>query len=255
MLGKSHVVGSLAVVHVGLLAYSQYVRANPPVADMSDMNRPLGAGSIGTAFGSTLSFPEYLLAVTTVTLFVLLLLRVGRAKVLVMYVGGMVLSLLALALYADKSTGAGIVGMDVTLLLLAFALGALLPDIDSEQSSIGRYIKPISRAIPHRTFTHTLWVVLILVALGWYFKSLLLFALTLGYIFHLVEDSFSKQGINWFYPIGPKFITLSGGGVVMDGRRAKFAYRTGGPGETMFFYASICAHVLCVAFVFWQYLA
>ena len=133
--------------------------------------------------------------------------------------------------------------LSITLVLLCFALGTILPDIDSDASTIGKYIKPISRAIPHRTFTHTFWAVGLLVVLVWYFESVYLLALTLGYAVHIVEDSFSQKGIRWFYPI-PK--------LKFKRWRFPFAYETGGFGESVVFYAAITIHVLCAGYVTWS---
>src|SRR5690554_7007684 len=83
----------------------------------------------------------------------------------------------------------------------ALLFGVLLPYIDSETSTLGRYVKPIARVIPHRTFTHTLWAVLVLGILSVFVDNGYLYMLTLGYTLHIVEDTFSRQGICWLYPL------------------------------------------------------
>lgn len=59
----------------------------------------------------------------------------------------------------------------VLLLLGCVIIGSLSPDIDSEKSYMGRYIKPLSSWIPHRTITHTFWTVLVLSILSYFIKS------------------------------------------------------------------------------------
>lgn len=77
-----------------------------------------------------------------------------------------------------------------------FILGSLFPDTDSKKSIIGRYIHIPVR---HRTWTHSIWVVLILGVISIVVRPMFWF--TLGYFLHLFWDSLSKGGICWFYPI------------------------------------------------------
>lgn len=233
MLGRTHVIGSLALMHAGLLGYSVYANRN----EASTENEGGYATVFGLPIGEPLSLIEYGLMVGAVGFFIMLLLRIGGSRLriaqLVLMMGG----LAALYFVAD-----GDYPLTITFMLLCFALGTVFPDIDSETSTIGKYIKPISRAIPHRTITHTFWVVGLIAGLAWYFESVYLFALALGCAVHIAEDSFSQQGIQWFYPI-PK----------LEFKRWKFpfAYETGGFGETILFYAAIAIHVLCAGYVIW----
>lgn len=238
MLGKTHVVGSLAIAHAGLLGYTVYQnRDSITSTDVAPRS------VLGLAIGEPLSLVSYSVIVTTVLLFVLLLLRVGKGKLLTGYFGLMLLLLVGLKVLFDSTYP-----FELAVLLLVFALGSLLPDIDSENSTIGKYIKPISRAIPHRTITHTIWVVALLIGLSWYLGSVYLLVLALGYTIHITEDAFSKQGICWFYPIIGSYDTFSGGGVKKHGRTTDFAYKTGGTGEELLFYGFVLIHVLCVGF-------
>ena len=161
---------------------------------------------------------------------------------LAMYFGMAVLSMGALKLGFESDYP-----FQLALVLLSFALGTVLPDIDSENSTIGKYIKPISRAIPHRTITHTLWAVALIGGAAWYFESVYLLALTLGYALHVAEDSFSRQGIRWFYPI-PSMRQSKGW-------KFPFAYETGGFGESIAFIAAVAIHVLCAGYVIWSNLS
>lgn len=239
MLGKTHVVGSLAVAHAGLLIYLN----NRPVAELASAEAPM---LYGVPMDSPLSLTTYALVMTTVLMFVLLLLRVGNWHTYLAYsiVGSMILA----GLYFVPSST---YGFQLATILLAFTLGALLPDIDSENSTIGRYFLFISKSIPHRTITHTVWALALVVGLGWYFESIQVLALAAGYGIHILQDTFSKQGIAWFYPILGGYDRFGSGAVMKKGRKPKLAYRTGGTGETVLFYGSIAVHAICVGLVLW----
>jgi inner membrane protein len=237
MLGKTHVVGSLALMHVGLTAYTAYKNRGGDVHIMFD--RPdVNLEILGFQFGRQLSLLEYSLIVMTVSLFILWLLRIGGRRMLIGYFGAVVLGISALLLVFDSNYS-----FQLALILLSFSFGTVLPDIDSEDSTIGKYIKPISRLIPHRTITHTIWAVLAIAGLAWSFESIYFFALALGYAVHIAEDSFSKQGIRWFYPI-PAFR--------FKRWRFPFAYETGGFAESMMFLLAIGTHTLCAGIVIWS---
>lgn len=92
------------------------------------------------------------------------------------------------------------------------SLGSLLPDIDHPQSFLGKRNKIASnltnKAFGHRKATHSLvalvvayWLMAIITT--HYLTSRGSFApfwLTFGCLCHLLEDSFSKEGVNWFWP-------------------------------------------------------
>jgi membrane-bound metal-dependent hydrolase YbcI (DUF457 family) len=235
MLGRTHVIGSLALMHVGLIAYTSYENQGGDVQIM--LHRPHTTLEVfGFQFGVPLSLVEYSLIVMAVSLFILWLLRVGGRRVLVGYFGLVVLCMSVLMLGFDSNYS-----FQLALILLSFSLGSVLPDIDSEDSTIGKYIKPISSMIPHRTITHTIWAVLVIGVAAWFSQSIYLFALAVGYAVHIAEDSFSEQGIRWFYPIPS-----------MRSKRFRLAYETGGFAETIMFLLAIGAHVLCAGFVIWS---
>lgn len=104
------------------------------------------------------------------------------------------------------------------ILLVATAIGASLPDIDEYESSVSRKsVINFSLFLRHRGITHSLlgWLVfsgllyflmnwLMPIKLVWpkipdYWSSLWL-GLIVGYFLHLVEDGFSKQGVQWLAP-------------------------------------------------------
>lgn len=73
------------------------------------------------------------------------------------------------------------------------AVGSLLPDIDSPNSTIGRLIPVIPRLIPHRTITHTIWVALL--------AYILWPPLGIGIAIHIILDCFTQEGVPLFWPI------------------------------------------------------
>ncbi|MGX1266713.1 membrane-bound metal-dependent hydrolase YbcI (DUF457 family) [Rossellomorea marisflavi] len=235
MLGRTHVIGSLALMHVGLLAYTSYESQGGDVQAMVD--RPHTTLEVfGFQFGGPLSLVEYGLIVMVVSLFILWLLRIGGRRVLAGYFGLVVLCMSVLVFGFDSNYS-----FQLALILLSFSLGSVLPDIDSENSTIGKYIKPISSMIPHRTITHTIWAVLVIGVAAWFSQSIYVFALAVGYAVHIAEDSFSEQGIRWFYPIP-----------AMKSKRFRLAYETGGFAETIMFFLAIGIHIVCAGYVIWS---
>ncbi len=85
-------------------------------------------------------------------------------------------------------------------------IGALLPDIDSENSLIVNklpwLLKPISMITKHRGIFHSLLAAFLLSALVFYMHRPYGFALFLGYTSHLFIDGFTAQGVNFLHPIG-----------------------------------------------------
>lgn len=125
------------------------------------------------------------------------------------------------------------------VLLLATGIGASLPDIDEYNSTTSRKsIINFSLFLRHRGITHSL--------LGWLVFSTILYfvmnhfspitlsmskppnywesiwlGLVIGYLLHLIEDSFSRQGVAWLTPFSNK-----------KRRKKKFLhYKVGGPFE------------------------
>ncbi|KRM40552.1 hypothetical protein FC39_GL000576 [Lactobacillus hamsteri DSM 5661 = JCM 6256] len=104
------------------------------------------------------------------------------------------------------------------VLLLATAVGASLPDIDEYNSTVSRKsLINFSLFLRHRGITHSLlgWLIFAggLYFLMNYFMPIkipphmvpnywgsLWLGLVIGYFLHLVEDSFSNQGVNWLQP-------------------------------------------------------
>ena len=85
----------------------------------------------------------------------------------------------------------------------AAAVGSLLPDIDSENSTLGRKIVFISAYLEgrfgHRTVGHEILIMVPLFILSLLSKSPLFFGLMFGVMGHLFLDSFTKYGISFNY--------------------------------------------------------
>ena len=90
----------------------------------------------------------------------------------------------------------------VTWFAGGIALGALLPDIDQQDSILGRF-NPFAKMLKHRTITHTLWAALLITFLCLHFgqRQPLWWGVALGYWLHLIEDSLSSEGVTWLYPL------------------------------------------------------
>lgn len=235
MLGKTHVVNALTVAHVGLVFYIDHLdKQSVTLAS----NKFLGLES------EVALLVEYSAIALSVIFLALFLFRVGKPSEQLTYIV-MIASLLGIMYYTPENTGT----LRVTLTLFAFTIGALLPDIDSQESTLGRYIKPLNKLVPHRTYTHTIWAIGLLYALSVYFDSIYLLAMTLGFFIHIVQDSFSLSGINWLYPFSfshkynKKYTIIP------------VRYRTGDKGERIIYYSSLVFHALCATYVLYRLFA
>lgn len=95
--------------------------------------------------------------------------------------------------------------LNKTHFIIYFALvlfGAVLPDIDNENSKVGRHAKIIGKIFRHRGIFHSLIFAVVLCGLIWYFiGSPYGIALFIGYASHLLIDGFTRQGTNFLHPI------------------------------------------------------
>lgn len=94
--------------------------------------------------------------------------------------------------------------------VLGLVIGALLPDIDSKNSILGRYVPFIQDIFGHRTITHTIWVVLGLFIINYFFGNTFTWMISIGYLLHIIQDSFSRQGVDWFWPFGKGYKSYGG---------------------------------------------
>jgi inner membrane protein len=124
-----------------------------------------------------------------------------------------------------------ILGTADPLALSLGILGSQLPDLDTSTSAIGQICYPISSWIetryPHRSITHSLLATAVLtlvsVSIGWALHHpLVSIALPLGHLLACFSDTFTKQGVQLFYPYPAWAVSVSN-----PRRRLK----TGGAGE------------------------
>ncbi len=110
-------------------------------------------------------------------------------------------------------------------------LGSQLPDLDTTTSTIGQICFPLSNWLednfPHRTITHSLLATVVIAAIalpiGYHFNHLITAAaLPFGHLVACFSDTFTKKGVQIFYPV--QFWAVAGSN---PRRRLK----TGGAGE------------------------
>ena len=91
-------------------------------------------------------------------------------------------------------------------IFFAFVLiGALLPDIDTPRSKLGSKLGIFSKLIKmifgHRGIIHTIWGLLVLCGLFWFFVNRVYgAALAVGFFSHILIDGLTKKGINFLHP-------------------------------------------------------
>lgn len=111
---------------------------------------------------------------------------------------GIVLGI-AYAQYSNADTLGSISIVAVT------ALGALLPDIDHENSKLGRRVWLISwslrRLLGHRGLTHSALALVALVALVARTNSTYVIALLVGVASHILLDMLTRRGVRLLYPL------------------------------------------------------
>ena len=109
------------------------------------------------------------------------------------------------------------------LLILGAIFGASYPDIDR------------NLPIRHRGFTHTVWMLFILIGIYKWLEFMNLggvqathaiilpyaFGFIVGYCSHLIADAFSTSGIAWFYPL-QQYKDCGNGASVVKGNRFIF---------------------------------
>jgi inner membrane protein len=97
--------------------------------------------------------------------------------------------------------------------IIAAGASSLLPDIDTNQSTLGKIFQPISKYLDenygHRTLTHS-WLglgALAILCIPFYFWTpSIYFAILIGFISHLIIDCFNKTGIPFFWPSEVYFV-------------------------------------------------
>jgi inner membrane protein len=124
-----------------------------------------------------------------------------------------------------------ILGTANPLALGLAVIGSQLPDLDTTTSTIGKIFFPISSWIedrfPHRSITHCLLataaIAVVSIGIGYFLGDIkTAIALPLGHLLSCFSDTFTKQGVQLFYPYPAWAISVSN-----PRRRLK----TGGAGE------------------------
>ncbi len=92
------------------------------------------------------------------------------------------------------------------IFVFLIALFSSLPDIDHPKSKIGRkffFISwPIHLIFKHRGFFHSIFpAVILFLVLYHYNLNFLAFAVSIGYISHLIGDAVTKEGIALLHPL------------------------------------------------------
>jgi len=108
-----------------------------------------------------------------------------------------------------SATGAILVlGETSPLVVGAAILGSQLPDIDTTESAMGKLFYPIARWIedrfPHRTVTHSflfsVGIAIAAIPLYLWVNPKVAYALPLGHLLAIMSDTFTKQGVQLFWP-------------------------------------------------------
>ncbi len=90
------------------------------------------------------------------------------------------------------------ISLETTILSIIFLIGLLFPDIDKMNSITGRKFKIIGFFFKHRGFFHSIYPVLILAYFLNFLNQYIAIFFSLGYMLHLIEDMFTKSGIDLF---------------------------------------------------------
>ena len=141
---------------------------------------------------------------------------------------------------------------DIPLLVGTFA-GAIIPDIDHKSTainrSLGNFGKKLADIIGHRTWTHTLWAILL-----WFFIAIMIskyttlfglytpkmitqnpiiamvWGIAIGNLLHILEDNCSLQGVLFLYPF-TSYETSKKGNPYKKRKWSNARYRTGSGAE------------------------
>ena len=248
MLGKTHIVNSLALLNLGFVGYAAYTARTPVLPDGS---APKSISLFDLNLTGPMTILEYVLFLVVVLCFTLFIFRKPsrkkKHKEKFFYVLSMLLSLFVLFVVFPSHFV-----FKLSLSVLCFIMGVLLVDIDSKDSTLGRYLMPLSEVIPHRKVTHTVWVLILLFGLGWYFKNGYVLMLAIGYTVHMIQDTFSACGLCWFYPIFGKYQEYGGGAMVKKGHNKMPSYAVGGLVETIIFWVSVALIAGSVGYYFYM---
>jgi len=115
------------------------------------------------------------------------------------------------AVYVHTATGGQFqwhLSLELVLGFIVVMLGAMLPDIDHPDSTIGKRVKwlsyPIRMVFGHRGISHSLFAVSTMCWCAYAADNIWLSWLALGYLLHLVGDYLTDSGIPLLYPLSHK---------------------------------------------------
>lgn len=98
-------------------------------------------------------------------------------------------------------------------------VATVLPDLDTNSSSWGRHLifRPLQFFVNHRGIFHSLTTATLLSVLLAMFWPVLSLGFFVGYSVHIVLDSFTKEGVQPFWPLKAKsYGFISSGGRIED---------------------------------------
>ena len=92
------------------------------------------------------------------------------------------------------------------IFVTAVIIATFLPDLDSTTSASGRYLifRPLQFFVKHRGIIHSITTAFLLSLAIAFFWPLASFGFFLGYSVHLICDSFTREGIQPFWPLKKK---------------------------------------------------
>jgi len=116
-------------------------------------------------------------------------------------------------------------------------VATLLPDLDSGFSTMGRkwYAKPLQLFVRHRGVIHSLTIAIVLSVIIAIFFPVASLGFFIGYSVHIITDSFTKEGVQPFWPL-----KIKSNGFI----------RTGGRIEDSIFLSLILINVILFLIVF-----
>ena len=115
-----------------------------------------------------------------------------------------------MALAVKGPTSQGAIGI-----MMPCILGSIYPDIDLPDSTLGFFLRPLSEPLNHffghRGFVHSpLHLFLLACLFNWIlspliFSEYLVTSFVIGYLAHLIQDTFTRGGVPWLWPFNYKF--------------------------------------------------
>lgn len=92
------------------------------------------------------------------------------------------------------------------IFITAVLIATFLPDLDTATSESGKYLifKPLQFFVKHRGIIHSITTAFILSLILSIFWPIASFGFFMGYSVHLICDSFTKEGIQPFWPLKAK---------------------------------------------------